>query len=121
VDARWPDVALIDMTPGLVIAGFGQAFAFGSLFRLVLADVPPHLAGIGGGILVTLQQSGLALGVATLGTLFLGLHGGGSGFAWCLLIQVGLALVMAVGSRAMPRLSTAPAAVSAVSAVPAEA
>jgi MFS family permease len=57
VTAGWPDVALIDMTPGLVIAGFGQAFVFGSLFRLILADVPPRLAGIGGGVLVTLQQA----------------------------------------------------------------
>jgi MFS family permease len=108
VVAGWPEVALIDMAPGLVISGFGQAFVFGSLFRLVLADVPPHLAGIGGGVLVTLQQSGLALGVATLGTLYLGLGAGGHGFAWILAIQVGLALVMAVGSRAMPSLAAAP-------------
>jgi MFS family permease len=116
VDAGWPDVALIDLAPGLVIAGFGQAFVFGSLFRLVLADVPPHLAGIGGGVLVTLQQSGLALGVATLGTLYLGLDGGGSGFAWILAIQVGLALVMSMGSRAMPHLSTGPAVAVAAEA-----
>jgi MFS family permease len=108
VDAGWPHVALIDMAPGLVIAGFGQAFVFGSLFRLILADVPPHLAGIGGGVLVTLQQSGLALGVATLGTLYLGLDGGGSGFATVLGIQAAMALVTAVGSRAMPSLTTAP-------------
>lgn len=116
VDADWPHVPLPALAPGLAIAGFGQAFVFGSLFRLVLADVPPHLAGIGGGVLVTLQQSGLALGVATLGTLYLGIGTGGSAFATILAIQCALALVMAVGSRTMPSLRVAPAA-----AVPAEA
>jgi hypothetical protein len=52
----------------------GQALVFGALFRPVLADVPHHHAGVGGGVLVTIQQSGLALGVATLGTLYLGLE-----------------------------------------------
>jgi MFS family permease len=116
VSAYWPQVALTEMIPGLAILGFGQAFVFGSLFRLILADVPPHLAGIGGGVLVTLQQSGLALGVATLGTLYLGVGGGGTGFATILAIQAGLALVLCAGSRVMPHLTTAPAA-----AVPAEA
>jgi MFS family permease len=108
VAGAWPDVPLPGMAPGLVVAGFGQAFVFGSLFRLVLADVPPHLAGIGGGVLVTLQQSGLALGVATLGTLYLGIGDGGSGFATVLAIQCALALVTAVGSRAMPSLAAPP-------------
>jgi MFS family permease len=104
VDAHWPHVPLLALAPGLVIAGFSQAFVFGSLFRLVLADVPAHRAGIGGGVLITLQQSGLALGVATLGTLYLGLGGGGSAFAAVLGVQVALAALLAVGSRAMPRL-----------------
>lgn len=43
------------------------------LFRVVLAEVPPARAGIGGGVLTTTQQTGLALGVATLGTLYLSL------------------------------------------------
>jgi MFS family permease len=113
VTEKWPHVPLLALAPGLLIAGFGQAFIFGSLFRLVLADVPPHLAGIGGGVLVTLQQSGLALGVATLGTLYVGIGGAGTGFATILLIQCGIALLMAAGSRAMPQLGTAPVAVVA--------
>src|SRR4051794_28929068 len=119
VDGEWPHVPLLSMTPGLVIAGFGQAFVFGSLFRLILADVPPHLAGIGGGVLVTLQQSGLALGVATLGTLYVAIGDTGSGgtaFATVLAIQCVIALVMAVGSRAMPSLQVAPPAAVAVEA-----
>jgi MFS family permease len=108
VAGGWPDVPLVALAPGLIVAGFGQAFVFGSLFRLVLADVPVHLAGIGGGVLVTLQQSGLALGVATLGTLFVSLGSGGTGFAVIVGIQAGLALVLAVGSRTLPTLSAGP-------------
>jgi hypothetical protein len=110
VAAGWPHVPLPALAPGLLVAGFGQAFVFGSLFRLVLADVPPHLAGIGGGVLVTLQQSGLALGVATLGTLYLGIGDRGTAFATILALECGLALVMALGSRAMPSLAAVPAA-----------
>jgi MFS family permease len=102
VAADWPHVPLLDLTPGLVVAGFAQAFMFGSFFRLILADVPIHLAGIGGGVLVTMQQSGLALGVATLGTLYLGLDGGATGFATVLGIQAGLAALTVVGSRVLP-------------------
>jgi MFS family permease len=109
VAAGWPDVPLLALAPGLTIAGFGQAFVFGSLFRLVLADVPARLAGIGGGVLVTLQQSGLALGVATLGTLYLSLGSGGTAFATIIGIQAGLALLLAVGSRTLPDLNEAPA------------
>ena len=104
----WPHVPLLALTPGLAIAGFGQAFVFGSLFRLVLAEVPAHLAGVGGGVLVTLQQSGLALGVATLGTLYLSIGAGGDGFATILAVQSAIAVIMAVGSRAMPSLASAP-------------
>jgi len=119
VASDWPHVPLPAMAPGLVVAGFGQAFVFGSLFRLVLADVPPHLAGIGSGVLVTLQQSGLALGVATLGTLYVAIGDSGTGgtdFATVLAIQCVIALVMAVGSRAMPSLQVAPPAAVAVEA-----
>ena len=44
---------------------------FAGLLRSVLADVPIHLGGVGSGVLITLQQGGLALGVATLGTVYL--------------------------------------------------
>jgi hypothetical protein len=66
--------------------------------------VPPHLAGIGRGVLTTLQQSGVALGGATRGTLFLGLAGTdmGTAFAVAVGIQAALALVLAAGSRTLP-------------------
>ncbi len=43
------------------------------VFRVVLSEVPTARAGVGSGVVITTQQSSLALGVATLGTLFLAL------------------------------------------------
>jgi hypothetical protein len=55
---------------------------------LILADVPIHLAGIGGGLIVTLQQSAYALGIATLATLFLSMQQANpsAAFGWVLVI-----------------------------------
>jgi hypothetical protein len=105
--AAWPNVSLAEITPSLAVAGFGGSFIFVSLFRLVLADVPVHLAGIGSGLMITLQQSAYALGVATLGTLFLALGDRtASGFAWVVGIQASIALVVAIGSLALPAITT---------------
>lgn len=68
---QWPHIGTFTMSPELVVGGFAQAVALVTLFRTVLADVPHHLSGIGSGILVTVQQSALALGVASLGSLYL--------------------------------------------------
>ena len=54
----------------LVLVGAGQAVGVGALFRLVLSEVPVASAGVGGGVMVTAQQTALALGVAGLGSVF---------------------------------------------------
>ncbi|WP_413799188.1 MFS transporter [Streptomyces iranensis] len=69
----WPDLSLAGLLPGVALAGFGQGLQLPVLIRIVLADVPNERAGVGSGVMVTTQQSALALGVATLGTLFLSL------------------------------------------------
>src|SRR5204862_1509062 len=46
----WPHVSALDMAPAMMIAGVGQAFALVGFFRIVLADVPHRLAGIGSGV-----------------------------------------------------------------------
>lgn len=69
----WPDLSLAGLLPGVALAGFGQGLQLPVLIRIVLADVPNERAGVGSGVMVTTQQSSLALGVATLGTLFLAL------------------------------------------------
>ncbi|CCK30195.1 transmembrane efflux protein [Streptomyces davaonensis JCM 4913] len=69
----WPDLDLLTLLPGAAVAGAGQALQLPVLFRIVLSEVPPARAGVGSGVMITAQQSALALGVATLGTLFLSL------------------------------------------------
>ena len=104
VSLLWPHVGLLIMAPSLAVIGTGQALVFGSLFRLILAEVPEHHAGTGSGVLVTVQQAGLALGVATLGTLYIALnsHGTAGAFAITTGIQVLIAAAIATGARRMP-------------------
>jgi MFS family permease len=100
VVSEWPNVNLLDLAPSLAVAGFGGAGIFVSAFRLVLADVPVHLAGVGSGVIVTLQQTGYALGVATLGTLFLSMLDGhtADGFGWVVAIWATVDMLVAAGS-----------------------
>lgn len=107
VVSGWPNVSLLSMALPLALVGAGQSMLFAGLFRSVLADVPTHLGGIGSGTLITLQQSGLALGVATLGTLYLSLapHGYPHAFATVEYIQMGIVALLAVGAAALPRFT----------------
>jgi len=76
------------------------------LFGIVLSEVPAAVAGAGSGVLTTTQQSALALGVATLGSLFLALAGDGTGvrtaFIVVLAVQVVVAAGVAAGARRLP-------------------
>jgi hypothetical protein len=67
------------------------------VFRVVLSDVPNAMAGVGSGVMITAQQSMLALGAATLGSLFLGLAPG-AGMRDALLTALTVQIVMAVGT-----------------------
>ncbi|ANP54899.1 MFS family permease [Streptomyces griseochromogenes] len=70
---EWPHLGFGSLLPGAAVAGAGQALQLPNLMRIVMSEVPPARAGVGSGVMVTTQQSALALGVATLGTLFLSL------------------------------------------------
>ena len=104
----WPHVSLLSMAVPLALVGAGQSMLFAGLFRSVLADVPAHLGGIGSGALITLQQSGLALGVATLGTLYLVLqpHSYPRAFATVEFIQMGIVVLLAIGAAILPRFTS---------------
>lgn len=105
---NWPHVGLWTMAGPLALVGAGQSMLFTGLFRSVLADVPTHLGGIGSGVLITLQQSGLALGVATLGTLYLSLapHGVSHAFATVEYVHMGIVALLAVSVAALPRFTS---------------
>ncbi|MER5750079.1 MFS transporter [Streptomyces sp. NPDC002088] len=102
----WPDLGFIELLPGAAIAGAGQALQLPVIFRIVLSEVPTARAGVGSGVMITTQQSALALGVATLGTLFLSLVPGlgmRDALVTTLLVQLaGVALTGLLGLR-LPR------------------
>ncbi|MFI6169590.1 MFS transporter [Nocardia sp. NPDC051052] len=59
----------------LGLCGIGNGLAFSPLMTRTLAKVPMSLAADASGILVTNVQLGIVVGIASFGTLFLGLAG----------------------------------------------
>ncbi|RPE44079.1 MFS transporter [Streptomyces sp. Ag109_O5-1] len=102
----WPHLDFGGLLPGVAVAGAGQALQLPNVLRLVMSEVPPARAGVGSGVMVTTQQSALALGVATLGTLFLSLiphQGVRDALVTTLLVQLGLVVLTGLLSLRLPR------------------
>lgn len=102
----WPDLSAWSLLPGMAVAGLGQGLQLPVLFRVVLSEVPADRAGVGSGVMVTTQQSALALGVATLGSLFLSLAASGSmgtALTVTLLVQLAAVLLTVLLSLRLPR------------------
>ncbi|WP_406203079.1 MULTISPECIES: MFS transporter [unclassified Streptomyces] len=102
----WPDLGFVELLPGAAIAGAGQALQLPVIFRIVLSEVPNARAGVGSGVMITTQQSSLALGVATLGTLFLSLSstmGMGDALVTTLLVQLAGVALTGLLSLRLPR------------------
>jgi hypothetical protein len=90
----------------MALTGFGQGFVLPVVFRVILSEVPAPQAGVGGGAMATTQQASLALGVATLGTLFLTLgtsYGMRDALVWTLLAQLAAVAATVVLSFRLPR------------------
>ncbi|MFD5077831.1 MFS transporter [Streptomyces sp. NPDC058371] len=102
----WPGLGVAELLPGVAVAGTGQALQLPIIFRIILSEVPPERGGVGSGVMITTQQSALALGVATLGSLFLALIPGmgmRDALVITLLVQLaGVALTTALSLR-LPR------------------
>jgi MFS family permease len=98
LDAVWPGVGFLAITPALLIMGFGQGLVMPSLIRVLLSEVPVAEAGVGSGVFTTTQQIALALGVASLGTLFVTLSPASRlGALHAGMIILGVQSVIAVG------------------------
>lgn len=102
----WPHVSVLDFAPGMAVIGIGNAMSMTTLFRVVLSGVPAERAGVGSGALATTQQTSLALGIATLGTLFATLSAGSFGtrdaFLLTLAVMFAIACGIAVFGRRLP-------------------
>ncbi|MYS19785.1 Predicted arabinose efflux permease, MFS family [Streptomyces sp. DvalAA-14] len=102
----WPHLGIWALAPSMALAGFGQGFVLPVVIRIVLSEVPPAQAGVGGGAMATTQQASLALGVATLGTLFLTLStsvGIRDALVWTLLAQLAAVAATIALSVRLPR------------------
>lgn len=93
--------------PALLL-GAGQALQFGPLVGTVVGAVPDRVAGLSGGLIATMQQAGIALGVALLGALF---HlftldfGYDEAFALACLAQILLSVIFGLGALYLLRVS----------------
>jgi EmrB/QacA subfamily drug resistance transporter len=105
VSFSWPQLDPLRLAPAIAVAGYGQGLLFSPLFRTILDGVPATRAGAGAGVLSTMQQASLALGVGTLGSLFLSLgHSPTSAresLIVVLAIQVSIAVAVAVSARTL--------------------
>ncbi|HVW41592.1 MAG TPA: MFS transporter [Amycolatopsis sp.] len=104
VALAWPSLTVPDLVPGMLITGAGQGLTAPTMFGVVLSRVPPESAGAGSGLLATTQQTSLALGVATLGTLFVTLSAPGMAGAVivCTAIESVLVAAMAIVATRLP-------------------
>jgi EmrB/QacA subfamily drug resistance transporter len=59
----------------LLVAGIGMGMVFVPLFDIAVGDVDDHEVGSASGVLQAIQQLGMSLGIAAIGTLFFGLLG----------------------------------------------
>lgn len=95
--STWPNVTVLDLAPGALLYGVGQGAIGPVLFRVILSGVPTEAAGAGSGVLTTTQQTALALGVATLGSLFVGTAGPAAlGMRDALVLTITLMVVLSV-------------------------
>ncbi|MER7395406.1 MFS transporter [Streptomyces sp. NPDC000151] len=104
--AGWPHLSPLTLAPGMAVIGAGQGFQLPTYFRVMLASVPPERAGAGSGLSVTAQQTCLALGVATIGSVYLGLvpsAGVRNALLIAFAVQFAGLLAMAALSRRLPR------------------
>ncbi|MCU4186582.1 MFS transporter [Acidiferrimicrobium sp. IK] len=119
--AGWPHPAMWSLCIPSLACGVGQGMIMPPLFRIVLSEVPPALAGVGSGVLTTMQQTALGLGVATIGSLYLSAsaHGGRSSLHASVLVLViltAVAVVVGAASQALPREVPASSGAGAASA-----
>jgi hypothetical protein len=109
-----------DLAPATAIIGLGQGTALPSLIGAALSHVPAERAGAAAGILTTVQQFGVASGVAIIGAVFysrLGTGPGGSVSAMEVAMTVDAVAVLAAAGltlllprRAAGRQAAAPEA-----------
>jgi EmrB/QacA subfamily drug resistance transporter len=108
--AQGADLSAWDVAAPLTVTGFGMGMIFMPMFDVVLAGVEPHQLGSASGLLESIQQLGMSIGIAVVGTVLFDVVGSGHGPAafvgaadHALLVCVGLLAVAALTVAWLPR------------------
>jgi MFS family permease len=70
-----------DLAAPLALTGFGMGMVFVPMFDVILAGVAPHELGSASGLLESVQQLAMSLGIAVVGTVLFDRLGAGRGAA----------------------------------------
>src|SRR4051812_24171996 len=107
---RGGDLSAWDLAAPLAVTGFGMGMIFVPMFDVILAGVEPRQLGSASGLLETIQQLGMSIGIAVVGTVLFGVLGGGRGPAafvgaadHALLVAVGFLAAAFVVTWWLPR------------------
>jgi len=100
----------LELTGPLTVTGFGMGMVFVPMFDVILAGVAPHEIGSASGLLQSVQQLAMSLGIAAVGTVLFDRLGAGHGRAPFvaaadsgLLVAVGLLVAAALAVCWLPR------------------
>jgi MFS family permease len=99
-----------DLAGPLAVAGYGMGMVFVPMFDVILAGVQPHQLGSASGLLESVQQLAMAVGIAATGTVLFDRLGGRFGPAAFvdaashgLLVAIGFLIAAAVAVCWLPR------------------
>lgn len=90
-----------DVAVPMVLSGLGVGLVWSPIVGVILSQVPPQLAGLGGGLLITVMQAGLGFGSAVVGSIYLG-WGVADGFAPTAYLLAAAMVVVAGLTRLLP-------------------
>jgi predicted MFS family arabinose efflux permease len=94
--SRGGNLSAWDLAAPLAVTGFGMGMVFVPMFDVILAGVEPRQLGSASGLLEAIQQLGMSLGIAVVGTALFGVLGHGHGPA-AFVRSADHALLIAVG------------------------
>ncbi|WP_127841195.1 MFS transporter [Actinomyces wuliandei] len=89
----WPHMHFYHLLLGMFLIGLGNGLFVPIIYRTVLAAIPPQRVGLGSGLITTVQQTTVAMGVAALGAVFSVAATMQAGFIWVLGIFITVAIL----------------------------
>jgi EmrB/QacA subfamily drug resistance transporter len=94
--SRGGGISAWDLTAPLAVSGFGMGMVFVPMFDVILAGVEPRQLGSASGLLEAIQQLGMSVGIAVVGTVLFSVLGDAHGPA-AFVRSADHALLVAIG------------------------